>query len=723
MTTWADRARAASSAVPKPLAPVHASAAAPVPVVSKASSSDNWRQPAPSTPSPSSEPSSSSGDGWKVAEKKERKPSPAVVPTPRERKEKSSSSSLLAVPASTSAPASTSPASASSSWAAASASDALPSPTFAPVVVSSAPVPVLALESSGSAAAAAPTPPSSAAALPQPTEPTLAAPPPPPPSLPPKINPWCQVKKPVVAPVPVLADWPSPQEPAPSPSSQKNVKEARKRDASGNSASDESALKKKAEKTTWVPIKVDITVAHPNSSPRPSTGSSEKRPKQARVPGSGPAAAGGAPRAAHDRAAGTAPRPSSSAPTAAATGATKKELNAPRPAQSKPPLLSSASSSALPPVPSSSSSSKTAALPNGSGSTTKPAPAARADFALPKKPVVPSSSSTPSSSALPKASSSSSSSRPPVPATTTTSTTTAPVLRPFSDPSASVPFISKPQRAAAAEYDAAFTPAPPNGFPRNNHPNQASTRGGARGGATFPRGRGALAGVPRGPFSGQGQMRQNGFAQQGALSVQQQQEQAAALAQQHAAYMAAYQTPVMTPEEETKYWLLGQIEYYFSVDNLCHDMFLRSKMDTEGWLDIALIGSFNRIKNLSQDPALVLATMLFTPLLEVSRSNTHVRLASGWPHWVLPNAVPSVVQAPGPAEPRTNGVNGNAELDDGHESTSEDDEGTATSRAATTVSSGSQPDESQAGEHAKLDQHVPNGDVVAVEPKAVEASA
>ena len=117
-------------------------------------------------------------------------------------------------------------------------------------------------------------------------------------------------------------------------------------------------------------------------------------------------------------------------------------------------------------------------------------------------------------------------------------------------------------------------------------------------------------------------------------------------------------------------------------------------MDSEGWLEVALIGSFNRIKNLSQDPALGLATMLYTPLLELSRTHTHVRLAHGWPHWVLPNAVPSVVQAATMLSE-----------EDGHESTSEDDEGTNTSRAATTVSSGSQADESAQAENHKVEQH------------------
>lgn len=71
-----------------------------------------------------------------------------------------------------------------------------------------------------------------------------------------------------------------------------------------------------------------------------------------------------------------------------------------------------------------------------------------------------------------------------------------------------------------------------------------------------------MAGQPRGTFAG---ARVNGFVGQG--------EQV-----QQAAMYAPFVPVMMTPEEETKYWLLGQIEYYFSVDNLCRDMFLRSKV-------------------------------------------------------------------------------------------------------------------------------------------------
>ena len=38
--------------------------------------------------------------------------------------------------------------------------------------------------------------------------------------------------------------------------------------------------------------------------------------------------------------------------------------------------------------------------------------------------------------------------------------------------------------------------------------------------------------------------------------------------------------PILDPYslDPTRYWLLGQIEYYFSFENLCRDMFLRSKV-------------------------------------------------------------------------------------------------------------------------------------------------
>lgn len=113
--------------------------------------------------------------------------------------------------------------------------------------------------------------------------------------------------------------------------------------------------------------------------------------------------------------------------------------------------------------------------------------------------------------------------------------------------------------------------------------------------------------------------------------------------------------------DPTRYWLLGQLEWWFSVDNLCRDLFLRSKvrlqsfvillvprkcspslviaqMDKEGWVLISIIASFNRIKNLTSDLSIVVECLRMTPLLETSPKGTHVRLRQQWPEWVLPNA-------------------------------------------------------------------------------------
>jgi la-related protein 1 len=44
--------------------------------------------------------------------------------------------------------------------------------------------------------------------------------------------------------------------------------------------------------------------------------------------------------------------------------------------------------------------------------------------------------------------------------------------------------------------------------------------------------------------------------------------------------------------------LVNQIEYYFSMDNLCKDIFLRSKMDDQGFIPISVIANFNRVSTL-----------------------------------------------------------------------------------------------------------------------------
>ncbi|KAI9314141.1 hypothetical protein BX666DRAFT_1970743 [Dichotomocladium elegans] len=86
--------------------------------------------------------------------------------------------------------------------------------------------------------------------------------------------------------------------------------------------------------------------------------------------------------------------------------------------------------------------------------------------------------------------------------------------------------------------------------------------------------------------------------------------------------------------ETLKFYILQQIEYYFSIDNLCKDMFLRSQMDAEGYVNIKLIADFNRVKALANDYNLIHEALNESKLLEVKGDK--VRKREGWEIWVLP---------------------------------------------------------------------------------------
>ena len=58
--------------------------------------------------------------------------------------------------------------------------------------------------------------------------------------------------------------------------------------------------------------------------------------------------------------------------------------------------------------------------------------------------------------------------------------------------------------------------------------------------------------------------------------------------------------------------VLNQVNYYFSTENLCRDEFLRVHMDGEGWIPIPLLASFNRLRHLTTDLAIL--TQVRSPL-------------------------------------------------------------------------------------------------------------
>ena len=57
--------------------------------------------------------------------------------------------------------------------------------------------------------------------------------------------------------------------------------------------------------------------------------------------------------------------------------------------------------------------------------------------------------------------------------------------------------------------------------------------------------------------------------------------------------------------DELKMKLRRQLEYYFSPENLAHDEYLRTQMDQDQFVNISIIASFNQVRKLTSDVALV----------------------------------------------------------------------------------------------------------------------
>lgn len=97
-----------------------------------------------------------------------------------------------------------------------------------------------------------------------------------------------------------------------------------------------------------------------------------------------------------------------------------------------------------------------------------------------------------------------------------------------------------------------------------------------------------------------------------------------------------------------------QLDYYFSVDNLCKDMFLRKHMDSKGFVFLTFIAEFNRIKQLTTDIDLIKHVAAQSRIIELRLGHDgkeRLRRHEGWEQWVLavPERDPSA-QNDGPEE-------------------------------------------------------------------------
>lgn len=89
----------------------------------------------------------------------------------------------------------------------------------------------------------------------------------------------------------------------------------------------------------------------------------------------------------------------------------------------------------------------------------------------------------------------------------------------------------------------------------------------------------------------------NGFRPMGSYSQVPHHPQAVmAQGMPYGAPMPVFIPPPISPKQDPLHALTQQIDYYFSLDNLIRDVFLRRNMGTEGWVDLDLILNFKRVK-------------------------------------------------------------------------------------------------------------------------------
>ncbi|KAI1503209.1 hypothetical protein F5X99DRAFT_118573 [Biscogniauxia marginata] len=98
--------------------------------------------------------------------------------------------------------------------------------------------------------------------------------------------------------------------------------------------------------------------------------------------------------------------------------------------------------------------------------------------------------------------------------------------------------------------------------------------------------------------------------------------------------------PYFDPTANLYHLVLSQLEYYFSIDNLCKDWFLRTHMDSQGFVPLNFIASFNRMKHLTFDMDILRAACEDSSTVDIVVGNDgqeRVRRKNGWRQWVIEN--------------------------------------------------------------------------------------
>lgn len=121
---------------------------------------------------------------------------------------------------------------------------------------------------------------------------------------------------------------------------------------------------------------------------------------------------------------------------------------------------------------------------------------------------------------------------------------------------------------------------------------------------------------------------------------------------------------LISPLEQLQRDLLVQIDYYFSDENLCKDIFLRRHMDDRGWVPLSLIAGFNQVqrllycigqvKNLTNSLQFILDTVMQSTVVEVQGDK--IRRRARWEIWLLPRPNYSDGNSSGSRSPVTSNI-------------------------------------------------------------------
>ncbi|KAJ6445596.1 La domain-containingfamily [Purpureocillium lavendulum] len=104
--------------------------------------------------------------------------------------------------------------------------------------------------------------------------------------------------------------------------------------------------------------------------------------------------------------------------------------------------------------------------------------------------------------------------------------------------------------------------------------------------------------------------------------------------------------PLSAMPFQAPYWdsvvmqmLKSQIEYYFSIENLCKDMYLRKRMDSQGFVNLHFVTAFKRIRELTSDMGMIRAVCEASVELDYIVGEDEIerlRRRSNWQTFVLP---------------------------------------------------------------------------------------